>query len=261
MKNFIALITLSFAPISGMNYNPWEHLCSYQSTSFSIIPYEMNSHVITPTQIIVRQASLFQVNSDTALTVIGLHQQHFAGSKNGFFNMASLIPNPLIRASSDKEILYEHNPYDNEKTPYIPLMQKAIHPILEIVEPIILDNVYRTYRSTSNPLCNPAMFSFEGKNAVNEVEKDLALCYHKALFAGLSRLEKYYIKDIAFPVLSANEYFPPNLAILIGIRSILLFLKKNPNQYNNIIFFTENKADFELYKELLTTIQCNNEYK
>jgi hypothetical protein len=87
---------------------------------------------------------------------------------------------------------------------------------------------------------------------------DLALCYNRVLMVGLKqrRLDmqnkaKVRQHTIALPAIATARGFPRNIAAIVAVRTILMFIKNNPDVYSCIELFVRTQAEFEWYRDLL----------
>ena len=82
-----------------------------------------------------------------------------------------------------------------------------------------------------------------------ECAKLLANCYWNSL----SLAKENGIKSIAFPSISTGVYgYPFKEASTIALKTVLEFLKENPDTFTSIIFVTFLEEDFICFKNILT---------
>jgi hypothetical protein len=98
--------------------------------------------------------------------------------------------------------------------------------------------------------------SYEGDQIIEEASKDLALCYANVLLDGLQRLGEKKEKSIALPTFgtrcdSLGFAFPRKKAACVAVKSILTFIKDNPNAYDRLELFVEKQSEFKSYIQFL----------
>jgi len=63
------------------------------------------------------------------------------------------------------------------------------------------------------------------------------------------------LKSIAFPSISTGAYrFPVSQAASIALKTVKLFIDKNPNVLDKAIFVLFSKEDFKIYNDLHSVI-------
>lgn len=79
-------------------------------------------------------------------------------------------------------------------------------------------------------------------------EELLASCY----FNSLNIAKENKIKTIAFPCISTGVFrFPQDKAAWVALKTIKNFINDYPNVFEEIIFVTHSKLDFEIYKSIV----------
>jgi hypothetical protein len=103
-------------------------------------------------------------------------------------------------------------------------------------------------------------FELHGKDAIEEAEKDLALCYKNSLeeLVRWRRMELFRTSVALFNI-STGVGFPRGEAVCIAVKSICEFIQKNQNVYSSIYFIMKKNRSLCWVKNCLNTMwHCVN---
>jgi hypothetical protein len=204
---------------------------------------ETNSLSITvgTTKINLTKGFIGDADNRVDMIVVGKKQQEkFTSSFFGSSGGVSCIGEISLRSSGTV-----HKNYSEKK--------QVTCSVVEITEPRMTED-YRNgllYDAIRPGLGKSGTFSiYRGKEneAIREASKDVALCYNKALREGVQKLGDKQVKSIALSVFTAETAFPVKKAAKVIVRSIMDFIKNNPNAYAVVELIVNENEEFKLFK-------------
>lgn len=250
MKKNIALIVSFFtASIQGMETNFWTVACS-------------------DTKINVNKKSMFDTYAENRhnidLIVWGHYQQNYVHGlleqQEKSVGTCDTIRYPVVKLKNSS-LLIEFRHRENN-----PIFLRVVEPYLHFsvdddeidIDPEELENYFEYPCYETTRLYNSCIESFEfGRDqAIQEACKDLDLCYKNVLWQGYLSLCGKIRNSIALPTLgtryeNSQFAFPRKEAAPIAVKSIVEFLKNNPEICDRIELFVDSYLEFILYKLLL----------
>ena len=260
---------------------------SMETDSLTITPHA--SFMYDKTIINLTKGPITAADGKVDLIVVGDNQQRMLRHPS-FADIPDIATisypenNIIYKKNSDDESASdddEYKPYPSSKK-IQQLWQKAEHktmscPVMRITEPCLTKkHYYNIFKKThvkdfmyetKNPDTSNKHGSYtvlDGDKAIEQARLDLIKCYFIALFAGLEK-QCYFMalftclkklsfnkeKSIALAPLGVDVGIPREDAAQLALKTILTFIKDNPDAYDRIELFVTKRSEFETYKELL----------
>jgi hypothetical protein len=249
-KNIVLIVSISIASIHGMETNFWTVTCG-------------NTKINLNKKFILDACA--QEGNGIDCAVVGFHeQQELAGClfQNKTVGECICVDNPLfVPRESGCKCGYTSKAIFFFPYRYSPFFVKVVEPRLgfkfgddEECGELEKNFTYFFYETTRPDVAGcPINFEYFGDDVMKEASEDLAICYKKVLAYGVNTIGKKEKKCIALPTLGTwskglSFAFPRKEATPIAVKSVVEFLKNNPDAYDRVELFVETYLEFILYK-------------
>ena len=211
-------------------------LCSTIAHGMDINTHE---YMINGTKIHVQKGCVVDVDGNVDAIIVGRNQQKLLGFKSDI-NCGITLENTIY--------LKDH------QTNNILLLNGFESKILAVEEPVIIcENgkySFKDQRFERGFFANTISYkTLHGDKALARAKRKLELCYDSIL----NIAPGFLCKSIALPALGVPVGFPGKEAAEIAVKSIIEFLEKNPEKYQEIQFFVTEDGDLTHYHELFLT--------